>query len=305
MALPASVQQARVAVVEQIIQDIQNKGFSWQQEWSDLISPRNAVTGKKYKGGNLLHLAYAARKRGYKDPRWCTFNQAKENGWKIKRGAKSARIEHWKMIDVCDNELREDDESSSRPVCVGVWHVFNAEDIEGIPEFENGSNKDFIDSDLFGIANSFITSSRCPIIEGDSASASYSSIKDRINMPTRSCFTTAQAFLRTLLHEMCHSTGHASALQRSLSNSFGSADYAFEELIAELGSGFISSEIGLAFGAESVDHSYYENHIAYLQSWIQALNDDPNLLFRAATKASTAADYVLERFNQVCEQAVA
>lgn len=298
MSLPVSIKQARAEVVEQLAKDIQEKGFSWQQEWIDYLSPRNAITGKNYRGGNLLHLACAARRRGYKDSRWCTFNQAKENGWKVKRGAKSAKIEHWKMIKTLDDEALADDEGNARPICVGTWSVFNAEDIEGIPEAEDGSERVFADADLFQIADDFIAASRCPVIEGESAGASYSPTFDHINMPARVGFTSAQSFIRTLLHEMCHSTGHASALSRPLVGSFGSEGYAFEELIAELGSGFAAAEVGLAFGSESVDAFYYENHAAYLQSWIHALKNDPNELFKAATKADAAANYIMERYAE-------
>lgn len=298
MSLPESVKQARAAVVEQLVQDIQEKGFEWQKVWVDCLSPRNAITGKKYTGGNVFHLACIARMRGYKDPRWCTFKQAKENGWKVKRGAKSAKIEHWKLVKVANSAAPDDEEEENvRPICVGVWSVFNAEEIEGIPELESNTDKAFDDYEIFDIADDFVSSSRCPIIEGQKAIACYNPVSDCVNMPARNSFNCAQSFLRVLLHEMSHSTGNAAALDRPFST-YGTESYAFEELIAELSSAFVASEIGLAFDSESVNPVFYENHAAYLQNWVSVLNNDPNELFRAATKADAAANYILTRYNE-------
>lgn len=299
MALPQSVIDARQSVVETIIEDMQRYQFNWTEQWRDALSPRNALTGRLYRGGNLLHLAAAARRNGYKDPRWVSFKQAKDNGWKIKKGSKGARIEYWKLTGGLIETETEDGETQinafrRRPVCVGTWTVFNGSCIEGIPELDVNDPSKITDGHLFDLSDEIMASSRCPISE-DSNTAYYSPTTDSIHLPDRYCFDSAQAFLRTTLHEMAHSSGHPSALDRDLSGHFGSDSYAFEELIAELSSGFTVSSLGLPFG--DVDRSHYEAHVAYLESWIHSMKEDSSVLFKAASKASAASDYILDRYR--------
>lgn len=87
-------------------------------------------------------------------------------------------------------------------------------------------------------------------------------------------------------HELCHWTGHPSRLDRSLRNKFGSKDYAFEELVAEIGAAFVGARLGIVG-----DH--IDNHAAYIGSWLKALKDDKRAIFRAASLAQAAADLVL------------
>lgn len=96
---------------------------------------------------------------------------------------------------------------------------------------------------------------------------------------------------------MTHSTGHPSALNRGCNTNFGSPEYAQEELVAELGSLFLSADLGI----QSADYEgeHYENHVSYLQSWMHALEDDPSYLFKAAAKADKAGTLIIGRYNDV------
>ncbi len=294
MAAIDIIKDQRKQIVERVIEDMEKGGAQWIKPWSQHFAQQNAVSGHVYRGGNRIHLAFVSMIRGYDDPRWCTFNQAKSKGWKIKKGAKSAMIEHWKSFtSVTENE--DGDTVVSRfPKLVGYWRVFNACEIEGIPPMSELSLRESDANGAGEIADMLIESSRCPIDEAFSIDqACYYPLADRIEMPHRLTFEGDEAFVRTLLHEMCHSAGHASALGRNMSGRFGSEAYAMEELVAELGAMFASADLGL--GGTQPDPRHHEQHVAYIQSWMKALREDHSALFTAASKADDAASYILAR----------
>ena len=152
------------------------------------------------------------------------------------------------------------------------------------------------------IADDLILSSRCPIVESMryQGSAGYAPGSDRILIAPRETFLSDETFTRVLLHEMTHSTGHSSALNRGCNTNFGSPEYAQEELVAELGSLFLSADLGI----QNTDYEgeHYENHVSYLQSWMHALEDDPSYLFKAAAKADKAGTLIIGRYNDVLEK---
>ena len=125
----------------------------------------------------------------------------------------------------------------------------------------------------------------------------FNVVLDRIQMPPRDSFDSYSSFATTMLHEMGHSTGHPSALDRSQIGTFGSKEYAKEELIAELSSMFSASELGLPadIDPESV---HYKQHVAYLQNWREVISDDPDVLFRASSLATQATDMIVDRYEE-------
>ena len=149
-----------------------------------------------------------------------------------------------------------------------------------------------------------IASSRCPVMESPAylGKAAYAPLADRILIAPRDTFRSDESFTRTLLHEMTHSTGHPSALARSCNTNFGSPEYAKEELIAELGSLFMSADLGIQ--SADMEGEFYENHVSYLKSWIGALEDDPDYLFKAASQADKASTYLKERYDAVLERGI-
>lgn len=136
--LPDRVSDQRNQIVDRVIADMEKGGFEWLKPWKDTAAPHNPLTGTTYKGGNRLHLAAMAMIRGYDDPRWVTFNQAKKAGWKIHKGAKSCVIEKWKMFAVKESDAKSENESDDPsvrhiPRCVGYWSVFNTSEFDGVP----------------------------------------------------------------------------------------------------------------------------------------------------------------------------
>lgn len=272
-------------------------GLRWAEPYLPSLTPHNPVSGTVYQGGNRVHLGFIGFMRGYTDNRWATFNQIKDAGWHVKKGAKSALIEKWKQFAFYkENEDTGEKELAGRyPKLVGYWNVFNAEDIEGIPP-ENAPVH--LNDRTATIAQNLEESSRCPVIEssGYLGSAAYSPATDRILIAPRETFRSDEAFTRVLLHEMTHSTGHPSALARDLDTRFGSPSYAEEELVAELGSLFLSADLGIQ--STDLEGEFYENHVSYLQSWMNALENDPSYLFKAASKADHADTFIMERYEE-------
>lgn len=295
------VEDQRARVVAKIIEDMKRDGLRWSEPYLPSLSPSNPVSGTVYQGGNRLHLGFIGYLRSFEDNRWCTFNQIRDSGWYLKKGAKAAIIEKWREFAVRE----ENEETGEKEVkghylrCVGYWNVFNASEIDGIPA---PPVPEHVNDRTDAIADDLKLSSRCPIVESMryQGSAAYAPGSDRILIAPRETFLSDEAFTRVLLHEMTHSTGHPSALNRGCNTNFGSPEYAQEELVAELGSLFLSADLGI----QSADYEgeYYENHVSYLQSWMHALEDDPSYLFKAAAKADKAGTLIIGRYNDVLEK---
>ena len=294
------IQDNRKKLVDKIVEDMQQEELNWITPFLKTASPSNPITGTTYQGINRLHLTIIGMMQGYTDNRWCTFNQIKkQEGWKLKKGAKSAIIEHWKNFTL----TKEDEETGENIITaqflrpVGYWRVFNASDIEGIPP----SIEQHITDPTQTIAQTLIQSSRCPIITGQLTHGygGYAPIEDKIIMAPQNQYISDETYTRTLLHEMTHSTGHSSALNRDVLNTFGTPKYAFEELIAELGALFTAADLGIQ--TTTYDDAFYKSHIAYLQSWITTLNKDTNYLFQAAAQAEKATTYIQQRYQETLD----
>ena len=116
--------------------------------------------------------------------------------------------------------------------------------------------------------------------------AFYSPSTDHIQLPPQSAFASAEGYCGTLIHEMGHWTGAASRLNRDLRTSFGSHDYAREELRAEIGQMMVCAELGIS-------DCDFSNNTAYVASWLEKLRSDRKEIFRAAADAQRIADYLL------------
>ena len=310
-----AISKHRAKLVKEITTAMKCDGIAWAAGWKECWSPINLTTNKHYRGINRLSLAAAMRKAGFKDPRWCTFNQIKKAGWQLKAGSHATgAIEFWswyvrtdklgstKLITkeraeqlVKDKELPKEDLTGA--FLAGKLHpVFNASQIIGVEVFEayaqTGEN-----SPTEHIADELIASSRCPLREAEVDEAFYRPTTDEIIVPLRGQFHSMDAFIRTILHEMCHST--ARAVGREIGQ--GLTGYACEELSAELGSIFAAADAGLnisALASADMGSSYLENHAAYLKSWLAAIQDNPATLAKAAAEGSRAADYIGDRWHR-------
>lgn len=264
----------------------------WQKPWTSIGGPRNAVTDRPYSGINkLVCMLEASSQDG--DPRFCTFKQAKDAGWSVKKGAKAIHLVKWVELEKkpkFDSKEKEEETtdtelSTGRKVLIPVgFSVFHASQINGIPPLEKTQVTDHSEDIKKTQALADTLSVRL-VHTGDSAF--YTRDLDRVVMPPPEAFHSSMDYSGTLLHELAHSTGHEKRLNRTFGRSFGDQDYAKEELRAELGSVFMATTRDLPLSEE-----HFEKHSAYLASWITALKNDKKELFKAASDAEKIDAYV-------------
>lgn len=296
------VSDSRKKLVETLIQKMQDGVHPVREMWNSVGMyglPHNPISGARYQGVNLLRLLMASVEQKYEDPRWMTLKQANNQGYRIKKGAKSVLLEKWIWSKVIEEE-NENGEIEKKMIklrnpYVNFFRVFNAEQIDGIGPIPKVIPME--KNEMLQVAEEVIASSQCEIVEAMQPRAYYSPTEDKIMLPPRDHFKSQEAFLAVTLHEMSHSTGHPDRLNRSLNNKFGTPEYAKEELNAEFGSAFLQMDLGIQLSDEAVN-----DHAAYLQSWISVLENDPNELFRAVHNASEISDYLIENYQEYQEE---
>lgn len=264
-------------------------------EWnSEALRPYNPISSVTYKGGNRLRLMAAAVENQYKDPRWMTARQMAKAGYERKPGAKGILCEKWifekKIKQLNEDGVEETVIQEINPPRVSFFVVYNAEQISGFPELTHSMTGT---SEVLKISDDFMNLSECPIIEVAQTSAYYDYQADKIVLPPREFFKDEISFAKTGIHEMAHSTGHKTRLDRDMLYPFGSEGYAREELRAEIGALFIEADLGIYLEAE-----HYQDHSNYLASWIKVLRDDTNELFRACSDAEKISQYLMGRYRE-------
>ncbi len=288
----------RQEVTDRIIKMLEEGTAPWQKPWQPgaLEMPFNPTSERAYRGGNAVQLMAVGVVNGYDDPRWLTYRQAQQNGWQVKQGEKGTQIEYWEFPDRQSHARREAmgehasddgpaDEKQPRRMIHRVYTVFNAKQIEGISEHKPKHREEF---EIVGAGESILTNSGARIHHDQNDRAFYNRNIDSIHLPPKSAFAEAADYYGTALHELGHWSGHESRLNRETLNSsktFGDENYAKEELRAELASIFLAAERGIPHDPA--------NHAAYVGSWIKALQDDKNEIFRAAKDAHRATDFLL------------
>lgn len=286
----------RKKLVEKIIENMKQGYVLPKPNWDKgaFISGQieNPVSHARYRGVNYVKLYINQMENRYTDGRYMTYKQAQSMGWQVKKGEVGIRLEKYIFEKAVEEKNEETGKIEKKKVplqapIVNQFVVFHASQINGIPEIQKEEIKPLPEDAAYSIAENFMKSSECPIIETSEGRAYYSPSRDEIHLPYRDAFLDSQSFLATELHEMIHSTGATNRLNRNLNGGFGSVDYAKEELRAELGSFFVQTDMKLNFDAQ-----HYNSHTQYLESWISVLENDPNELFRAISDAQKASDYL-------------
>lgn len=284
-------------VAERLIAALEAGTAPWVKSWkageSNQVLPINIISGKRYKGINVLMLMM----QGFPDHRWMTFNQARDKGYNVKKGEKGTRIQYWSTTgsavktDEGGNPVVDD---KGKPVKEAVTlaspfvryaYVFNAQQIEGIPELEVKPPAEPFVWDQSVRADAIIQASGAKIAHNGGDQAYYLLGADSIHMPLKELFPDAPSYYETLLHELAHWSGHPSRLKRDMSGRFGTESYAKEELRAEIASMLIGDALDLGHNAAS--------HASYVASWLKILRDDPQEVFRAAADAEKILSFIL------------
>lgn len=284
----------RDEIAAEIIARIEAGTAPWMMPWDAGTigtGPFNPITNKAYRGINDLWLGL----RGRTDPRWMTYKQAAGIEAQVRKGEKSATIEYWQWTDrvaLIDQDGKPvlDDEGKQRYRNVQLERprvfyakVFNAEQIDGLAPFIAPPAPP--EPERHALAEKLLAESGVPVLHDQNNRAFYRIASDEIHLPPRNFFRSAEAYYETALHELGHATGHQSRLKREF-GSFGGEVYAREELRAEIASYMLARDMGISFDPS--------NHAAYVESWLKALQDDKNEIFRAARDAEIIKTWVME-----------
>ncbi|WP_378958193.1 zincin-like metallopeptidase domain-containing protein [Mediterraneibacter gnavus] len=280
-------------LAEQFLHILEEEKLNWRKEWSGIPErPYNPISKTVYHGSNYFSLLLTSMVKGYQDPRWCTFAQIKEQGWTLKAGkGQSAKIEFWYPYDreqkkaISWQEFREagGQINDRYQLFSRAYSVYNGDMIIGIPKLEVTQNE----IQPVELVDTISRNMGVPISYHQTARAFYRPIEDRIYLPYRQQFNSEYAYASTALHELSHATGAEHRLNRKQGGEFGTEPYAYEELVAEISSCFLSSELPIGQTEE-----HLKNHKAYVQSWIQGIKEQPEALFRAVKDAEQAAAYL-------------
>lgn len=282
----------REKIAEEFLNLLEEKQLDWKKEWEKMGRPMNAKSGHGYKGLNLFHLSLIAMERGYKDSRWATFKQIEEQGWRLKNAkGQGVKVEYWFMWDhkegkaVTWEEYRKREPDKARYKLRARYStVFNADLIQGIPAMPEPERRDINPDELVGrIAKNM----EVEILNDGGYRAFYRPSEDKIHLPEPQYFYTDYAYNSTALHELSHASGAAHRLNRNMGYGFGTETYAFEELVAEISSCFVSVNLQM-----EQDQSHIDNHKAYVQSWVKAIREQPDTLVKAVQQAEEAANYL-------------
>lgn len=305
---------ARKALVDAVMKNLENGVGLWEQGWAGGGAPVSAISGKQYNGVNRMFLMAATAERGYSDNRWVTFKQMEDKGWSFKRDEEGrsrgknagVSIEYFELRD------KETKQPFDRHTLDGMtadernaymdenvypirkyYRVFNGDVIEGIPERERVEHDPTGRNDRAEALIEHWSGTQSPIKYGGSM-AYYSLTKDEIHLPEKKDFVDMPEFYSTALHEIGHSTGHEKRLNRNLSGAFGSAEYAEEELRAEIASMFLEQDLGVA-----ASDKHIENNSAYIGAWKSKIKEDPNVLFKAITDAERMTKFVMSKEKEI------
>ena len=263
----------------------------------DMLNPYNPKTKSQYAGSSRIILILKSIANGWTDPRFLTFNNAKDLGGFVRKGEHGTNLIRYqpKTVLVKDDDGNVViDEETGKPKQQEIfmplpYTVFNVSQIEGLKleplvKQEEFNSIDRVDNLIKQTGANIVYDPLC-------VTPCYRPVSDDIRLPPKDTFLNQDAFYSTLLHELSHWTGHESRLNRGLTENYHKPDFrAQEELTAEIGSSLLCKALG-------VPHDL-SNSKAYIQSWIKELTDKPKEILKATNRADKIATYVL-KFEQV------
>ncbi|MDX8501829.1 zincin-like metallopeptidase domain-containing protein [Mesorhizobium sp. VK4C] len=276
-------------ITDRIIADLERGCVPWVKPWgsakASLGLPKNAATGRGYSGINILILWGAVIEHGYAGQNWLTFRQALSLGGNVRKGEHGTTIVHADRF-IPKNEKERAKAEDTEPQAVPFlkrFTVFNVAQCEGLPDELYSQPEPLPERHIIPHAEALVRKTGADIrIGGDRAF--YMPSADFVQLPPQPAFFEQINYYRTCFHELGHWTGHPTRLARDLSGSFGTKAYAREELVAEITAAFSCSSLGIEPTVRHAD---------YIASWLEVLREDNRAIFRAASLASKAADFLL------------
>lgn len=283
-------------VTSYVVSALEQGSVIWQKPWHSMGLPRNITGTTSYRGWNAFLLNFVCLLKHYTFPCFITYRQARQLGGTVKKGEHGYQIIYWAEVVSRYPATTVVDESTGlekevRPLIrvPKVHTVFNIDQTEGIDydlhvpgERSQVEKIDACESVVGGMPQ------RPNIIHLGNA-ACYIPSTDEVFMPGQGWFISDEAYYATLFHELAHSTGHQTRLNREelvKTDGFGGQTYSKEELTAELTSAYLC-------GVTGIRQTTIDNSAAYIQGWLKKLKNDKKFFLKAATQAQAAADFIL------------
>lgn len=271
------------AVTDRIIEQLEQGFIPWLKPWVSAGAAIKHTSGEPYSLLNQMLLG--------KDGEWLTFKQVQQEGGKVKKGEKSRIVVFWKWIEQKDEQNPEE---MKRIPFLRYYNVFHIDQCEGIEAKHTKPMPDVANADEEAekIIAGYVTRSGVKISHVEGNNAYYQPSSDRVVLPMMKQFNSTAEYYSTAFHELTHSTGHESRLNRLTKlAAFGSEEYSKEELVAEIGAAALNTRCGL----ETADS--FRNSAAYVQSWVKALKNDKRMIVSAAGKAEKAVNMIIGEEN--------
>jgi antirestriction protein ArdC len=260
-----------------IISNLEKGELTWRQPWQTGI-PANYISKHRYQGINFLMLSFEP----VSTPFFLTFLQAQQKNMRLKKGCKGRRIVFYKTLEVPTVNKSGEAVQKSIPY-LKYSYVFSLEDTEGYaipaPTLEEPNN----------ILQTIITNHAVDI-RRDMASCFYSPLGNFVATPAVSSFISEEDYFSALFHELLHWSGHSSRLNRVFGVKFGDEEYAYEELIAEIGSSYLLGLCGI--------QNTLGNTSAYIQHWLGKAKGDNSYILSASIHAQKAVNFLLNQSFQ-------
>jgi len=281
-------------ITTRIVESLEAGVRPWLKPWNaehaaGKITRPLRHNGQPYSGINVFMLWMEAEARGYTAPIWMTFRQAKELGAHVRKGEKGAQVVYANTITKTERDAETGDEEERTIPFMKGYTVFNVEQIEELPAhyYAKAAEPTLEPDERIAEVEVFLDATGATVAHGGNQ-AFYMPSEDRIQMPPFEFFQDRESYYATRLHETVHWTKHASRLNRSFGRKrWGDEGYAMEELVAEIGSAFLSADLGIT-------PEVRDDHAAYIASWLNVLKNDKRAIFTASGHAQRAATYLHE-----------
>ncbi len=278
-------------ITNQIVAELEKGVRPWLKPWNAEHSAGRITrplrgNGIPYRGINVVMLWSEAMEKGYAAPIWMTFKQAIELKACVRKGEKGSLVVYADKITRTETDAATGEENEFAIPFMKGYTVFNVEQIDGLPEHFYGKPEPRTDAvPRIERADSFFAATGATVVHGGSR-ACYIPSTDTVHMPCIDFFRDAESYYATRAHETTHWTKHTSRLNREFGRKrFGDEGYAMEELVAELGSAFLSADLDLT-------PEIRDDHSSYLASWLKVLKNDKRAIFTAASYAQRAVDFL-------------
>lgn len=278
---------SRKKIANDIIYNLKENKTLFTPEQEICLKQRfiNPISEVQFSGINKLRLALSSAENGYKDPRWVTFNQANSQGWTIKKGEKGT---------LCEKLVLYKEENGQKTLLdkpfLAYFTVFNAEQIKGIPSLEKEEK-----NEATPIIKNLLTNSKIKLEKTELEQVFYDPVKDCIVIPSIEKFNSKEDYLKTILHELSHSTGSKNRLNRHTLSNKDSYEYQIskEELVTELSTLFTEGQLNI-----DIKGQHFNNNEFFYEKWIEILEKDFNDFFRFCQEAEKSSKYIKENYTK-------